>query len=162
MGRMACLLAVVLFVGLTGPAWAEDIDLSTTLHKNFKEQAFPHNYRSVGIRIVTKADYLAGNRESADFERARKVHKMLIGEYKKAGWKEDKLAVDDIVSKDVEVAIDEGLGLNFEETLRMKAYLQQCSAPMRKYRGGNVGEFFAKEVVAESEYCVTYDNVLEQ
>jgi hypothetical protein len=162
MRKLACFLVVALMAVTSGLARAEDIDLSSTLHKTFKEQAFPHNYRSVGIKIVTKADYLAGNRESADFERARKVHKLLIGEYKKAGWKEDKLAVDDIVSKDVELAIDEGLSLNFEQTLRMKAYLQQCSAPMRKYRGGNIGEFFAKEVVAESEYCVTYDNVLEQ
>ena len=160
MKKQSFLLAMVLFLWLPVNSMA-GMSLSTKLHKSFKELAYPHNEKIVGIEIDTKVDYLEGNKKSDDLERAGKIHEMLVKEYNKAGWKEDELATDDVTSKNVEIVIGEGMTLKLEETLRLSANLNQCSSPFRKYRGGDIRSFFAKEVVGESEYCVTYDNQLE-
>lgn len=160
LNRRILVSALVVLLVLPGNVLA-GMSLSTKLHKSFKKIAYPHEAQVVGIEIDTKVDYLPGNDKSADLARAGKVHEMLVREFNEAGWREDDLAADDVTSKNVEIAIGEGLTLNLEESLRLKAFINQCSSPMRKYRGGDVRAFFANEVVGESEYCVTYDNQLE-
>jgi len=162
MRKLIFLLTLMFAFVFDNVAMAEDVNLFTSLHKTFRATAYPREYKMVGIKIVTRADHLPGNRESAEFERARKIHKMLVFAFNRIGWKEDALATDDIVSKDVEVVIGEGLSFDTGATLRLKAFNQQCSAPMKKYRGGDLNDFFSVEVVAEAEYCVSYDNRLEQ
>ena len=160
MKKKSFLTAMVLFLCFTGNALA-GMSLSTKLHKPFKELAYPHAEKIVGIEIDTKVDFLEGNKKSDDLDRAGKIHEMLIRVYNKAGWKEDELATDDVTSKNVEIVIGEGMTLKFEETLRLQAFINQCPDPFQKYRGGDIRSFFADKVVGESEYCVTYDNQLE-
>ncbi len=154
-------LALMMIAVVTHDALA-DMNLSTTLHKTILGIEYPYNEHNVRLEVVTKVDCQTGNRKSDDFEQARKIHEILVQEYAKTGWKEDELAKDDLDAGKVELVIDEGMNLRFEKTLRMKAYLYQCGDwPMHKYRGGDVREFFGKEVVKKSEACFTQKNGLQ-
>lgn len=157
--KVLWLIAALVLCSPAG-AWA-GMSLATKLHKVFKESAYPHAEKMVGIEINTKVDSKSGHQQAAALARAGKIHEMLVREFNKAGWKDDELATDEVISKNVEVVLDEGMSLKLEETLRMKVFLNQCSAPMRKYRGGDIRAFMAAEVVGEAEYCVAYDNRLE-
>jgi len=152
-----------IFLIIASVFWASSafaMEITDTLVKQMEESNFPHEKKMVKIRIVTKVDYLRGNEKSEDFERARKIHEMLVRNLGKAKWTKDKYATDDIDAGTIELEIGEGLTLDLEQSLRLKVFIHQCSEPMRKYRGGDINEFFAK-IIKESEECLTYDNNLK-
>jgi len=152
---------IFLIVALT--LWtisASAMEISDTLTRQMEESNFPYEKKTVKIRIVTKVDYLRGNEKSEDFERARKIHEMLVRNFGKNKWTKDKYAMDDIDAGIIELEIGEGLTLDLEQSLRLKVFIHQCSEPMRKYRGGDINEFFGK-IIKESEECLTYDNNLK-
>jgi len=154
-------LALMIMAVVSHEALA-DMKLSSTLHKVNLEVEYPYNERNVRLEVVTRVDYQTGNRKSDDFDQARKIHEILVQEYTKTGWKEDELAMDELDAGKVELVIDEGMNLRREKTLRMKAYLYQCGdLPMHKYRGGDIREFFGKEVVKKSEEFFTQNNGLQ-
>ncbi|MBV5340745.1 MAG: hypothetical protein J0665_14515 [Deltaproteobacteria bacterium] len=153
---------VLLLVAVVAHEALANMNLSSTLYKAIPSIEYPNNERNVRLEVVTKVDYQSGNRKSDDFDQARKIHEILVQEYAKAGWKEDDLAMSDIDGGKVDLVIEEGMNLRFENTLRIKAFVYQCGDfPMQKYRGGDVRAFFSKDVVKKSEECITQNNGLQ-
>jgi len=133
-----------------------DMNLSSTLYKAILGVEYPYKEHNVRLEVVTRVDYQSGNKKSDDFNQARKIHEILVREYAKEGWNEDDLAMSDIDAGKVDVVIEEGMNLHFENTLRIKAFVYQCGDfPMQKNRGGDIRAFFGKDVVKKSEECLT-------
>ena len=140
---------------------ADATTLVDTLNKTYKKSSFPHDTVQVRITIQTPITYLSGNNKSQDANRSLMVHEKLVDTFKSNGWSnEDKLLTNVLDAGIVELELGEGMSLQLDKTLRLKAFVHQCESPMFKYRGGDITEFFNK-IIEKSEYCFTYDEHLQ-
>ena len=158
MGKTLLMLCLFIFSSSVASA----TDLVDTLNKKFKKISFPHEEVTAKITIVTPVIYLKGNKKEHDAFRALQVHEKLVSIFKQNGWEKDNQLLTDVIDAgEIELEIGEGMTLKFDKTFRLKAFVHQCDSPMTKYRGGDINEFFTKNVLEEAEECFTYEEKLQ-
>lgn len=159
--RIICLVCAVM--GLFIAHAQAGTLLTDTLYKDIEEANRPFRPRKVKIEVVTVLDGASDSRTDREaFEVARKVHENAVREFNKNGWHEDRLAVEDVDAGRVEIMIGQGMNLKLKETLRIQTMIRQCGGRgNRIYRGGDVGEYFRKEVALEAEDCLARKNGLK-
>ena len=141
---------------------ANATNLVDTLNKKFKKISFPYEEVTAKISIVTPVNYLKGNKKEFNALRALQIHEKLVSIFKQNGWMKENQVLTDVVDVGkIELEIGEGMSLKFDKTFRLKAFVHQCDSPMRKYRGGDINEFFTKKVMEKAEECFTYDEKLQ-
>jgi hypothetical protein len=152
------LCACLLFFCQTSVASATE--LTDTLTRGFKKIEHPQEEVVVKIAINTQLTHLSGNNKNQEVVQAYDIHKKLLYTLKQNGWADKPLALADVDVGKVEVELGEGMSMKMKKTFRMKAFIHQCDMPMRKYRGGDVDEFF-KKIVVDAEECFTHDEKLQ-
>lgn len=143
---VAILLAMVMLLGFSGNAMAAD--LVTVVHKVFKDFNYPHEEKVVGMEVVSRFEHEEGNSQRAEQGKTIQLHNFLIHELGKRGWREDRLAIDDMVAKKMEIVIG----------YRIKVFVNQCEFPGSEYpyRGEDYRAFF-KTPIDKMEECLTYE-----
>lgn len=136
--------------------------LSDSLLKHFKTISYPEKEVVARITLQTDIPQIEGDRVEDSVLLAYKVQAKLVSVFRKHGWQgADSLEIDPIDAGVIELKLGKGMNLKFKETLRLKAYVYQCDMPMHKYRGGDIGKFFKKDVLGKAEQCFTYDEKLQ-
>ena len=154
----AWLLAIFILWGQIATATT----LVDTLNKKFKKIDFPYDEVTVQITITTKLYYLRGNRNQTDFFKTLRIHEKLVHIFRKNGWFPDNPLLTDVIDVGkIELEIGEGMNLKSKRLLRLKAFVHQCDHPRKKYRGGDINEFFENTVLKKAEKCFTYDEGLQ-
>lgn len=133
-----------------------------TLHKKFKRSSFPYEEVTAIISIETKLHHLKGNDIKQDFFQVLQIHRKAVDIFTRNGWRTDgEFKIDTINAGKIELEVGEGLNLKLNKTLRLKAFVHQCDWPMKKYRGGDIDEFFRNSVLEKAEKCFTHDEKLQ-
>ncbi|NOY12864.1 MAG: hypothetical protein GXP51_04025 [Deltaproteobacteria bacterium] len=136
--------------------------LSDSLLKYFKTISYPEKEVVARITLQTDIPQIEGDRVEDSVLLSYKAQAKLVSVFKKHGWQaDDPLEIDPIDAGVIELKLGKGMNLKFKETLRLKAYVYQCDMPMHKYRGGDIGKFFEKDVLEKAEQCFTYDEKLQ-
>lgn len=160
--RQRLVATVLMATMLLSSGSAMATTLVDTLTKRFKKIEFPHDEVTAVIHLETKVNYLRGNTKEQDVMRSMLVQEKAVDTFKQNGWRmDDQLQTGVIDAGKIEFEVGEGMTLKFDQTLRLKAYVHQCDSPMHKFRGGDINEFFTKQVLEKAEECFTYDEKLQ-
>ena len=155
------ILFMIIFYGYGTPG--NTTTLIDTLNKQFKKQTFPFNKITTIISIETKVDDLSGPTPKKTLFRTFQIHKKAVNTFIQNGWNTNsQFFIDTINVGKIELKIGEGMNLKFDKTLRLKAFVHQCDHPMKKYRGGDINEFFRNKVLKKAEECLKYNNQLQE
>jgi hypothetical protein len=158
---LICLFFTAATFSVSAPG-VQATTLTDTLTKKFKKIEFPHDEVIAVIHLKTKVNYLRGNAKEQDIMRSMLIQEKAVDTFKQAGWQvDDQLQTGTVDAGKIEFEVGEGMTLKFDQTLRLKAYVHQCDSPMHKYRGGDINEFFTKQVLEKAEECFTYDEKLQ-
>ncbi|MBU4216528.1 hypothetical protein L6270_00030 [Candidatus Parcubacteria bacterium] len=147
---LSAFLAMVMLFGFSGNVFAAD--LVTVVHKTFRDFNYPHEEKVVGMEVRTKVNHQEGDRKSSEPDIARRWQAFIEGGLKRHAWKEDGLAVDDVIAKKIEIVIGR----------RTVIFIHQCELPANEktFAGSNELDF-VEEAIEKMEECLTYDMKLQ-
>jgi len=127
-------------------------DLVTTLHKTFRDFNYPHEEKVVGLSVTTRFEHQEGDGRRAEQGKTIQLHNFLVNELGRRGWREDRLAIDNVQAKPMELVLG----------YRTKVFVYQCEFPGSEYpyRGEDYRVFF-KIPIEKMEECLTYELQLQ-
>lgn len=151
MKKISYFVVILIFAVLSAscdPAFAADF--VTTVHKTFHNFNYPHESKVVGMDVITRFETDEDRR--VDKVRAMKLHDFLVFELMRNGWREDRLAISDVIAKKMEMVIG----------YRVRVFVYQCEFPGSEFphRGENFRLFF-KTPIEKMEECLMYENFLK-
>jgi hypothetical protein len=127
-------------------------DLVSVLHKTFRDFNYPHEEKVVGLEVITRLEHQEGDGRRAEQGKTIQLHNFLVNELGRRGWRENRLAIDDVQAKPMELILG----------YRTKVFVNQCEFPGNEYpyQGEDYRVFF-KTPIEKMEECMTYELQLQ-